>query len=201
MGLTQYVVCPYDTLSYSLLLLSFLLIVRPFRFSFPLLVLVTATSTLARESAALTLSFFFASHHTNLLRFRRKEVCRFAILVGAFAITYGLIRLHLGFDNGAEWDSVTLRLNLTNPFNLAGLAALPIVSYLLCAGSRNLKRCLLFLAASSPYLVAVPIVATGWEMRLWVPVWLGLICLAGDIPGNDSQTTSGSAIGRITTYP
>jgi hypothetical protein len=69
---------------------------------------------------------------------------------------------------------------------------MPIVSYLLCAGSRNLKRCLFFLAASSPYILAMPIIALGWEMRLWVPVWLGLICLAGSLPGGSFGTAGGA---------
>jgi hypothetical protein len=193
MGLSQYVVCSYDTLSYALLLLSFLLIVRPFRFSFPLLVLATVVGALTRETAALTLSFFFAIHHTEILKLRGREVRRLAILVGAFAITYAGLRLYLGLDNRAVWHSGTLSTNMTNPFNLIGLAALPIVSYLLCAGSRNLKKCLLFLAASSPYIISVPLIATAWEIRLWVPVWLGLICLASSVPSDSRKILDGTS--------
>ena len=57
--LTQYVVSPYDNLSYFLLLLSYLLIVRPFRFSLPILLAVFVAGVLTRETAALTLSFYF----------------------------------------------------------------------------------------------------------------------------------------------
>jgi hypothetical protein len=108
-------------------------------------------------------------------------------------VIYGLLRLQLGLSNRAVWHNVTLRLNLADPFNWVGFAAMPVVSYLLCAGSRHLKRCLLFLAASSPYVVVMPIIAVGWEMRLWVPIWLGLICLARDLPGDNVQLTSGGA--------
>jgi len=193
MGLTQYVVCPYDTLSYALLLLSFLLIVRPFRFSFPLLVLTTVAGTLTKETAALTLSFFSAYNYRDLLVPRSRELRRLAILALVFATIYAGLRLHFGLSNRAVWHNVTLPLNLVDPFNWVGLAAMPVVSYLLCARSRHVKRCLLFLAASSPYIVIMPIIATGWEMRLWVPVWLGLICLARDLPGDSFPPTSGRA--------
>ena len=194
MGLTQYVVCPYDTLSYALLLLSFLLIVRPFRFSFPLLALTIAVSTLTKETAALTLSFFFAYHYRDLLVPRSRELRRLAILALVFVSVYAWLRLHFGISTRAVWYDVTLWSNLRDPFHLVGIAAMPIVSYLLCAGSRNLKRCLFFLAASSPYILAMPIIALGWEMRLWVPVWLGLICLAGSLPGDRSGTASGASL-------
>jgi hypothetical protein len=184
MGLTQYVVSPYDTLFYALLLLSFLLILRPFRFSVPLLALLMVVSTLARESSALTLSFFFARHHDRLLGFRRKEVVQLAVLTAAFAVTYASLRLWLGFDH-AVWQNLDLSRNLTSFHSLAGIAALPVVSYALCRGSRHLKSCLLFLAACSPYLVAMLVVASPWEMRLWVPVWLGLICLTNGVPDSE----------------
>jgi hypothetical protein len=192
MGLTQYVVSPYDTLSYALLLMSFLLISRPFRFSFPLLVLAVVTGTLAKETSALALAFFFAIHHSDLLKFRRRETLQLAVLVVAFVSTYTLLRVILGQNNREVWECVTLGLNLRDPFSWIGIAAMPIVSYLLCAGSRNLKRCLFFLAASSPYILIMPVIALGWEMRLWVPVWLGLICLAGSLPGGSSGTAGGA---------
>jgi hypothetical protein len=185
MGVSQYVVCPYDTLSYALILLSFLLIMRPFRFSFPLLVLVLVLSTLTRESAALTLSFYFAYKRAKLLQLARRETVQLSILLGAFLVTYTLLRLHFGFAN-AIWQDLLWRENFTNLYSLTGVLALPVVSYLICAGSPNLKPCLLFLAASSPYLVAMLIIGDCWEIRLWVPVWLGLICLAGNSPGKES---------------
>jgi len=178
MAISQYVVCPYDTLSYALILLSFLLIVRPLESNLPILALVLAVSTLARESSALTLSFYFAYHHERLLRFERKELTQLVVLVGVFVATYGLLRAHFGLEN-ALWQRAMLHANLATPSNMAGLLALPVVAYLVCGGSRALRPCLVFLACSSPYIVAMLAIANTWEIRLWVPVWLGLISLAG----------------------
>jgi hypothetical protein len=190
MGLTQYVVCPYDTMSYALLVLSFLLITRPFRFSFPLLVAAVVAGAMTKESTVLALSFFCAFHHANLLKFRRKELVQLLILVGAFVNTYALLRLLYGLNNRGQWQTVTLWLNLRDPFAWLGVASLPVLSYLLCVGTRHVKRCLLFLAACSPYIISMPVIAQVWETRLWVPVWLGLLCLARDIAG-DSAPTAG----------
>jgi hypothetical protein len=198
MGITQYVVCPYDTLSYSLVLLSFFLITRPFRFSFPILVFVLCASTLVRESAALTLSFYFAYHHAELMNFKRRELRQLGLLIGTFVVTYLLLRVYCGL-NEAVWQEVKLRANLTAFKTWAGIMVMPVVSYMLCAGSRKLKQCLIFLAASLPYLLSMVVIANTWEIRIWVPIWLGLICLARDIPNNGVQTVSDNAPGRSIT--
>jgi hypothetical protein len=178
MGITQFAVCPYDTLSYSLLLLSFFLIMRVFRFSFPLLAVVLCVGTLVRESAALALAFYFAYRYDEIASFRRRALSELALLIGAFVVTYGLLRVLLGSDQ-AIWQELTLRANLTHFMPLTGIAAMPVVAYLLCAGSKRIRQCFIFLAASLPYLLAMVMVGHTWEIRLWVPVWLGLICLAG----------------------
>lgn len=199
MVITQYVVCPYDTLSYSLILLSFLLIVRPFRFSYLVLLLVLVINTLSRESAALTLSFFFSYHYSKIISLNRKELRQLAGLVGMFFATYTLIRLHFGFDDHTLYQSVQLESNLRHPLGLAGILALPVVAYSLCAETRNLKRCLIFTLASSPYFLGMIAIASTWEIRLWVPVWLGLLILTRDIPNKSVQTTIDSAPERSVT--
>ena len=177
MAISQYAVCPYDMLSCSLILLSFLLIVRQSQFGFPILVLIVGVSTLTRESSALTLAFYFAYHHRALLRFERKEMTQLGLLVVAFGLTYGLLRVFFGLEH-ALFRRTELLANLGSFTNVVGLVAMPVVAYLVCAGSGQLRRCLVFLACSAPYLVAMLAVATTWEIRLWVPVWLGLISLA-----------------------
>ena len=189
MGSTQYVIAPYDTLSYFLFLLSFLLILRPFKHSFPLLILTLVVSTLARESAAMILAFYFAYHFISLKRLRRVEIGQLVVLIVTYLTTYFLLRIFLGFDK-ALWQNINLGHNLTDGRALAGIAALPIVSYLLCVGKKNWERCVIFLVASSPYFLGSIVVARGWEMRLWVPIWLGLICLARAGPNNSVQATS-----------
>jgi len=44
--------------------------------------------------------------------------------------------LRILFGSGeAVWEEITLRTNLTHLLSLTGIMALPVVSYLLCAGS------------------------------------------------------------------
>lgn len=188
-GVSQYVVCPYDTLSYALLLLSFLLITRPFRFSYTILVLVLITGTLTRESAALTLSFFFAHHYTRLISKNSKELRQLAFLIAVFIATYGMLRVFLGFDR-AIWENVHLVYNLTLFRSWIGIIAMLIVSYLITAISPDKKKCLTFLAASSPYWLGMLVIADVWEIRLWVPVWLGLLCITRENPINPLQRKS-----------
>jgi hypothetical protein len=178
MVITQYVISPYDTLSYFLILGSFFLILRPFRFSYIILLSVLILSTLARESSALALSFYFACHFKKIMGLNPKELWELGGLVGTFFATYILIRLCLGTDSAQMlYRSVTLKHNFTDPHAVLGIVMMPVVAYLICAGSRNLERCLVFILASLPYLLAMLVIALGWETRLWVPVWLGLLIL------------------------
>jgi len=183
-ALSQYVVCPYDNLSYFLFLLSILLIVRPFNFSFVLLSLVLALSTLARESSALALPFYFAFHTRQNIRLKKKELVELLVLGGTFVATYVSLRIVLGFGDHPLYEEVRLARNFRGLWNLSGILLLFVVSFLLGTGSRNKKRCLAFFLASSPYILGMLAIARPWEVRLWVPIWLGLLILTGDIPLN-----------------
>ena len=181
-ALSQYVVCPYDNLSYFLFLLSVLLIVRPFSLSFVLLSLVLAVSTLARESSALTLPFYFAFHFRQGTKLNKKDLSELLFLGGTFLATYALLRVFLGSGDHPLYEDVRLVHNFRDLWGVSGILLLPVVSYLLCTGSRNKKRCITFLLASSPYVLGMLIVGRTWEARLWVPIWLGLLILTRDIP-------------------
>lgn len=180
MTITGYVVCPYDSLSYFLILLSFYLILRPFPLSYWLLLLVLAISTLTRESSALTMSFFFAHHFRELIKPGSKARWELAGLVVVYCFAYLSIRLLLP-SGTMVFQSIEFAHNLQG-CNLAGDLALPIVAFLICSGSTNLTRCLIYILAGAPYVVAIMLVGITWEMRLWVPVWLGLLCLRNPLP-------------------
>jgi hypothetical protein len=179
-ALSQYVVCPYDNLFYSLFLLSVLLIVRPFRLSFVLLSLVLALSTLARESSILTLPFYYAFHLRQNTKLKKKELYELLFLGGTFVATYAMLRAFIGLET-PFYKGVLLMINFTDLWSISGTLLLPVVSFLLCAGSQYKKRCIAFLLASSPYVLAMLIIARTWEIRLWVPIWLGLLILSRDI--------------------
>lgn len=177
-GLTQYVVCPYDTLSYAFILVTFLLILKPFKYRLPLLLLALAAGTLARETAAVAIPFFIAHNWKDISRGEPRKLGWLGLLVGTFLATYLLLRVALGFD-GALWENVRLLDNLSSLRCLLGFSALGIVAYPLAVMSGNRRKCLVFIIASSPYWLAMLFIAVTWELRLWVPIWLGLLAFWG----------------------
>ncbi|MBD3370382.1 hypothetical protein GF402_08480 [Candidatus Fermentibacteria bacterium] len=192
-GLTQYVVCPYDTLSYVFILLTFLLIQRQFRYRMPILLLALAVSTLVRETAALAIPFFVADHWNGISRGETRRLRQLGLLTGTFLATYLLLRVVLGF-NAAFWQNVRLLDNLLSLRCLLGFLALGIVAYPLAVISASRRKCLVFMLASSPYWLAMLFIAVTWELRLWVPVWLGLLVLQRlrSSPSGFAATSSGA---------
>ena len=176
-GLTEYVVCPYDTLSYALVLLTFLLILRQQKFGLPMILLALAASTLARETAVLAIPFFIAHNWEGISARRPRQLRHLALMAGVFAATYLLLRVLLGFDS-ALWQNVRFLENISSTRSIAGFLALPVVAYPLTAVSGSRRKSLVFLAACLPYWLAMLVVAETWETRLWVPVWLGLLSMA-----------------------
>lgn len=187
-AITQFAVCPYDNLSYFFLLLACLLILRPPprpTWWFPVVGLVVVLGTLSRESQMQTLAFFLAVHGAEPAHRSRSRWRELAFLVLVFAGTYGALRL--GFGPGARFFAdVQLKDNLSEPFRLAGILLLLGLSYALAHGVAARRRCLTFLAASTPYAALMILVARTWEVRLWVPIWLPLLLLAEQGPCEDS---------------
>jgi len=176
-GLTQYVVCPYDTLSYALILLTFLLILRQRKYGLPTVLLALAASTLARETAVLAIPFFIAHNWDGVSARRPREILHLALMAAVFAATYLVLRLLLGFDS-AVWQNVRFLENISSTRSIAGFLAMPVVAYPLAAISGRRRKSLVFLLACLPYWLAMLVVAETWETRLWVPVWLGLLSMA-----------------------
>lgn len=130
----------------------------------------------SRESAALVLAFCAAYHWRELRHRRRRHVAELAVLTLAFVATYVGLRLWLGMDRGV-YQSVQLARNL-QAHSVAGFCLLLLISYAIGAGSRNETACRRFMLACSPYVAAMVVIARPWEIRLWTPIWLGLLVLA-----------------------
>lgn len=176
-ALTQYVVVPYDALSYLLLVVGMALARRTEdgRSSFALAALaaVVVVATLVRESSLVLVAFWATLRLPALRRRERRALAELAVLAAAFAVTYLVPR-------GATLarDQTRLVENLTGLLPLAGLALLVVVSGALVSVALDRRRSLRFLGLALPYLLAVLLVGEAWEVRLWVPVWLGLVLLA-----------------------
>lgn len=178
-AMTQYVITPYDSLSNCLFVCAAALILvpgGPARFA--LLLFLTMLSTLTRESSALILSFYLAINAGSILvrRGPTRNQLELATLVFAFLLPYLLLRFLLGTKNAAYEEVVAAHM-LHSPLSLLGLIFLLAFLFLFLADARNRKPCALFILASLPYLVPMLFVAYLWEIRLWVPVILGLMLI------------------------
>ncbi len=191
MTITQYVVVPYDTLSYFFLACGFYLITaRPGVVQTAVLGLVVVLGTLTRETAALIPAFFLACHRRRLLA--RPFVWSaphtvLALLAGCFAATYAALRLALGTQD-AVFQSFRLTQNLGNPFSLAGLTLLGALILTSLLDRRARGEITVFLAASVPYLLSALAVAQPWEIRLWVPILLSILVLKVGAPNSGDST-------------
>lgn len=187
-AVTQFVVVPYDTLAYFFLALSIYLMLRPQTAVTAIgLIVVVALAALTRETAALTASMLATLF---VLRKQIKTEVSLPLLLGviaAFIATYAALRLHFGWQQGIG-NSITLGGNLRFR-NLLGLAFLVSMLYVLTDARNALgkRAILLFLAFSSPF---VSILLTGWlfEARLGVPLFIGVVVLAG-LPERAKPTT------------
>lgn len=175
MSFAQFVITPYDTLSYFFLALSFL----PCMKSKPtwrddlLLGITLILATLTRETAALTLAFYFTLHRKRI--FARKitpEAIRLLCLTLLFLLTYWLLRWQLGMED-ATHRSFRLLLNFSNdPLPIIGALFFPAVLTLFFTDNDGKPYLKVFFWASLPYWFAMFCVAYPWEIRLWVPIFI-----------------------------
>jgi len=172
-ALSQYVVSPYDTISYALLSGAILLILRPMKRNTLWLAVLLALATLVRESSALILSFYFAHNHNKVRNRDRKAISELIILSLEYILIYACLRLVLGTEN-ALVQHVHIESNLTWPRSLMGLLALLTISYISVSGCQKKTASVFFLFAALPYIIITLIAADVWEIRLWIPVWMGL---------------------------
>lgn len=185
MAITQYVIVPYDTMTYFFLALAFYLIAglkqdekQPVRLA--LLGLVVVLGALTRETAALIPAFYAAVHHRRLLArpFRWNAHHSILLFLGAcFLLTYAGMRLVLGAGKNAMFEDVQFLQNLLTPFALSGLLfALAVMTVLTLSGPGR-RESVVFLLTSLPYLLFILFTARLWEIRLWVPVFLAIVTL------------------------
>lgn len=185
MTITQYVVVPYDTLSYFLLSLAVLLIIYGNLSSWSTLALclVVILSTLTRETASLILAFYVAVNHKAIFvkpisfKFNQNQI-QLLISIFCFVSTYMWLRTFLGFDH-ALYQSILILYNSNSPFSLLGVLFFASVTILVLITRVVTKELLILYAASLPYIVFAVIFADLWEIRLWIPILLLVIILKG----------------------
>jgi hypothetical protein len=183
-GFNQFVLTPYDIISYFLLAITFLATLKHIHSSsfWWLLVLCGAItiSTLTKESVVLNLSalaaLLFLAHG-----FSTVFVKKLAAPVFVFLLTYLALKLSL---NGTTDFTAGLKLAINlrpEPSALMGLLFALFMFYMFSGISQNnwnKKLIRYFLLFSLPFLLSIPLVGIMIEFRLWMPVLLMVVLLS-----------------------
>lgn len=153
---------------------------RPTALRALVLIAVVVVATLNRERALVIVSFVAAlAWLTRGVRWSAVAVVAPAAL--AFAATYVGLRVVLGWTDGVAEQAVW-RQNLTTRNGWVGLAFWVTSSAIVLGAARtgcNRRAVATFAACSLPYILMSFYAGVAWELRLWVPVLLGGLCLAG----------------------
>jgi len=176
-AISQFVIVPYDTFAYFMLVLFALVFIRFLQrkqpgLNFFLMCLFIIIGTANRETMALALSLAAAL----LLSERgigKDSFWPLVVLVALFIGTY--ISLRIFFHASVTHDSSLFAQNFTNPKNIAGLVfgvILLILPLLMATRYEQKKFILFFYVASLPYILFCLAVGILFEVRLFVPVFL-----------------------------
>jgi hypothetical protein len=194
MTITQYVVVPYDTLSYFFLSIAAFLILKNKQKVWEIIILsiVVILATLTRETASLILAFYFAFNYKEILKktelFKINQKQRELLIITlCFLCTYFGLRFALGFENGI-YKEITL-INITNILSILSILFFVSIFILIVITKVKTKETFIFLLATLPYTLALLAISILWEIRLWVPVILLLLILK--IPRSINSPSSG----------
>lgn len=172
-ALTQFVVVPYDAVAYFFLACTY-----RWRRNLWLTAVIVFLAALNRETAALSLSLYAAL----LFLGRGGSLRGLVVLVCVFAATYLSLRFAYGWDYAAG-NEFTFIMYL-NRNSAVG------IGFALAAGYALVRRPAaagVFLACSLPYVFSIMLTGNPFEVRLWVPLLLGVMLV---------QVEEGESAGR-----
>ena len=177
-AITQYIIVPYDTLSYFFLALAMLLTTAE-KSTYAKTIILVITALLAaytRETALLIISFYGAFHARKLLAKPFTQLIRekvtFILLCLAFACVYIGLRFQLGFEQGLLQDFRLLKS--LNPISMLGVVFVGGFLISLFFTPKVTTEMKVFLLLSLPYIGMILLAGRPQELRLWVPL---IMCL------------------------
>lgn len=185
-GLTNFVVTPYDNLSYFLLILAIFCFLKFLQTRIGLYFMgvccIILLSTLNRESSLLIVSFiagiYISIYKITDFRWVRKMI----LPTLCFMIPYFGLRFFLGGDSSvSEGSKLLANLSFFKISKLSGVLFVPFFFYcILNMTSLKANRILIrnFLIMAAPYIIIIPLVGILIEYRLWLPVLIPVIVLS-----------------------
>ena len=181
MGMTQFVITPYDTPGYFLqtaALIFFLTYLNSGAlWSFIMLLITIVIATLNRETSLLILSFMAAVYYGKE-GIRPGWIKRMILPVLSFALPY----LYLKFSGeGSTFTDASLlwvNLDFGNAYALLGIAFAAMMVYLAYRMNRNTASLITaYFLFSLPYILIIFVVGITQEFRLWMPLIHGALIL------------------------
>jgi hypothetical protein len=175
-ALTQFVVVPYDAVAYFFLACTF-----RWRHNLWLTAVIVFLAALNRETAALSLSLY-----ASLLFLGRGGSLRgLAVLTCVFAATYLSLRFVYGWG-GAVGNEFTF-VRYLNRNSAVGIGFALATGYALV---RRPAWAAVFLVCSLPYVISIMLTGNPFEVRLWVPVLLGVMLVQVEDGGRAERTAT-----------
>lgn len=185
-GLTQYVVTPYDNLSYAMIAISFYLFLihenKKNLFTLMLLSIAIFITTLVRESSLIILCVMLAIYINRNVDLRLKTLIKKMWAPSlAFFLAYIGIRLYIsGTAEIAQSVQFEQNISVFQSSKIIALLFALVLLYFLrqYAKMGNYKLFITYLLVSSPYLIMVILVGILIEFRLWMPFVIGTIFIS-----------------------
>ena len=181
-GLTQFVIVPYDVSSYFFLLLFFYVLIQYVGThstrNLILLSLIIVISTLNRESSALSISL------AATLLYGKFGLKKEAILpVAVLGITFIAVYLGMRFftESFSTNDGNLFIQNLTQPKNILGILfwlVFFLFTFILAKDRTSKKNILMFHLFALPYIFMCIYTGILYEIRLYVPLFITSLLLA-----------------------
>ncbi len=184
--LTQFVICPYDVCSYFFQLLTIYIFFEYFNRYFYISLLgiglLIILATLNRETSYLTVAYMIL-----ILLVKQGMKIKGLLSIGWFSICFLVSYLSLRYfiKDSKGWHSPDtidkFQLNLNWDFSHWGIIFWVIFGWLSFAISRsreNRRLILFYYLACLPYIVICLISGVLWELRLFIPLFIGSILLS-----------------------
>lgn len=181
-NLTQYTVVPYDVSGYffqlSIIYVFLAFYVTRYILTMVAISLLLILSTLNRESSAISVAFLLS---VLILRdgFKSKAFASICVFVWAFLLTY--IFLRISIINKPYYGISLLTGYLMKYVNILGILFWLLIGtfiYTLSNTKKNKDLVIFFHILSLPYIFEVFHTGILWEMRLYIPLFLGGLFLS-----------------------
>jgi hypothetical protein len=174
-AISQFVLVPYDVISYVFFVLGAYYSAMYFKYSLNkyliLLNIFILISVFNRETAALNISFFVAM---SLALKNNKTFKNTIILIMSFLTPYLFLRLLYGFTS---FDKIFFLDNFSYSIYFLGFVFSISLTYIFYYISKWEKASRMFLILSFPYFFMIITVGIMYEFRLLIPIWIGQLLL------------------------